>query len=515
MPERWQRELKRMREVGPTPGLWQRVNDGPSGQEEEASLPRRRQRVVAGVVAFAVFIAAGAFAWNALGPTRSDVVTDGDGSTTELDPGDLVVTLRAPTEPSTATDLHLPTAVFRLGELATEIPTQGMTGWPDIPVNGFNQPLYSLDFNVPAATRLVIQGDATSASASIRSGIPADSPARQFDLSDGPGIILWNPGQYVIELTGAWDEGTATFTALFEVVPVEEAAVLTFDETDPQVPQLSLTVGGAKFQAILGTHHWTFEGGDGFVNAVTPTFTDADVVQVARGTPLLLQDAPPTVSIMAYDGLVMNRGPKTDLSTPGATFDLPPGRYLVVVDSQWDDAQAEFWLAIEIVPSGVTSSSPSETTELDRDGIALSYPSNWTPASEILTPNLTDPHEILALGTYPLRSGGSSCAQYPMNAIEDLGPTDALIWFAERQGFSADAPPRPSDFETWMSVASVDDSADCLSAPKDFVHHSAEFTDAGRGFAFYVAYGASVSPETLSELWGMLDGMHIEPSTSG
>ncbi len=84
--------------------------------------------MVAGVVAFVLFVAAGAFAWNALSPTRSGVVGDGAGSTTEPGQGDLVVTLRAPTEPSTETDLHLPTAVFRLGEQTTEISTQGMTG---------------------------------------------------------------------------------------------------------------------------------------------------------------------------------------------------------------------------------------------------------------------------------------------------------------------------------------------------------------------------------------------------
>jgi hypothetical protein len=69
------------------------------------------------------------------------------------------------------------------------------------------------------------------------------------------------------------------------------------------------------------------------------------------------------------------------------------------------------------------------------------------------------------------------------------------------------APVRPADFETWMSTGQVDDSPACLSAPKDFVHHSGTFSDAGREFDLYVAYGASASPKTLSELWVILNGM--------
>jgi DNA-binding beta-propeller fold protein YncE len=46
-----------------------------------------------------------------------------------------------------------------------------------------------------------------------------------------------------------------------------------------------------------------------------------------------------------------------DLNEPGWDFDLPPGRYLVAVDAQWDDAQAQFWLPIQILEAG----SPSPT----------------------------------------------------------------------------------------------------------------------------------------------------------
>jgi hypothetical protein len=151
--------------------------------------------------------------------------------------------------------------------------------------------------------------------------------------------------------------------------------------------------------------------------------------------------------------------------------------------------------------------APAAGVTMEAHGFTVSYPSDWTPAPEILTPTLTDPREIFAIGTYPLRSGGANCAQYPVNAIEDLGPTDALIWLAERQQASASAPNRPADFEAWISEAPVDDSPRCLGSVKDFVHHAGEFSDADRIFDLYVAYGTGASQETLSELWAILNGM--------
>ena len=61
MPERWQDELKKLRREEMPDGVRERAEAGPRRE-----LPNDgRQRLVAGLVAFAVFIAAGAFAWRA------------------------------------------------------------------------------------------------------------------------------------------------------------------------------------------------------------------------------------------------------------------------------------------------------------------------------------------------------------------------------------------------------------------------------------------------------------------
>jgi hypothetical protein len=160
----------------------------------------------------------------------------------------------------------------------------------------------------------------------------------------------------------------------------------------------------------------------------------------------------------------------------------------------------------DVSPTEQVAPTAGMTTQTSH-GFTVTYPDDWMPASEILTPTLTDPREIFAIGTYPLRSGGANCAQYPVNAIEDLGPTDALIWLSERQRDSGSAPNRPADFEAWMNERPVDDSPDCLGSVKDFIHHAGEFSNAGRTFDLYVAYGTGASQATLSELWAILNSM--------
>ena len=122
-------------------------------------------------------------------------------------------------------DIAFPTATFTLGGHSIDIPTQGIDGWPDIPDDvGFDQPLYSLGFDVPAGTQLVVQGDVSSASATIRDDVAIDTAAFvDLDLSDGAGTLPADVGQHVIDLTGTWPDGTATFTAAFRIVPAASA----------------------------------------------------------------------------------------------------------------------------------------------------------------------------------------------------------------------------------------------------------------------------------------------------
>src|SRR4030088_3186582 len=78
----------------------------------------------------------------------------------------------------------------------------------------------------------------------------------------------------------------------------------------------------------------------------------------------------------------------------------------------------------------------------------VSYPSTWHRASQSLPPYLSDPHEILTVGSGPLPVGGERCAQAPVNALDGVGATGALVSIQERAAANAGTgfPPRPSSF---------------------------------------------------------------------
>src|SRR5207248_2384387 len=63
MTERWEQKLREVNVQTP-PDMWRRIQEGPSN-EPLVDLPSRRQRVVAGLVALAVFTAAGVLVWRA------------------------------------------------------------------------------------------------------------------------------------------------------------------------------------------------------------------------------------------------------------------------------------------------------------------------------------------------------------------------------------------------------------------------------------------------------------------
>jgi hypothetical protein len=87
MPERWERRLERLREVEAPASIEVRTSEGPRNPSPS---PGNRGRVVAAVVAFAVFAAAAAFAWRAF-----DTRTGSTTGRTSGEPPRLSVTLES------------------------------------------------------------------------------------------------------------------------------------------------------------------------------------------------------------------------------------------------------------------------------------------------------------------------------------------------------------------------------------------------------------------------------------
>jgi hypothetical protein len=142
------------------------------------------------------------------------------------------------------------------------------------------------------------------------------------------------------------------------------------------------------------------------------------------------------------------------------------------------------------------------------DGIRYTIPAGWHAAGTSLTPHLTNPREVLTVGTGALPVGGR-CAHFPSAALAALGPTDALVTVQERLGSVASFPARPRRFS--LPAANTSEAADCAGPGAAFTSYWFEFRDGGRGFHVLVALGSSAPPARAREALAMLDSLRITP----
>lgn len=149
-----------------------------------------------------------------------------------------------------------------------------------------------------------------------------------------------------------------------------------------------------------------------------------------------------------------------------------------------------------------------------QDGFTVAFPSGWYLADQNLTPLLSDPHEILSVGSYPLRPGekAPTDAYLPGNAIADLGPDDVFVTI-QTVGSAHGFPARPTSFGPPAACASG--SPSCLRGDDLFrtlpnVHAWwIPFEDAGHGYYAMVAMGSRAfqDPSRSQAAWDVLDSL--------
>ena len=228
MPERWQRELRKLREEEMPPRIRERAERGP-----QRDLPHDgRQRLVAGLVAFAVFIAAGAFAWRAFdrdGPTEPAV---------DL-PRPVVVELSA--DPFAGTMRYGGTAQRGIKNGSSWETREGTIG-----SSGPFAIVFDSYVRVPAGTPITIRSDATELSASLEHMGNPPGPAMMVALEAGTGILNATSGRYRFQVTGTWDRGGATFAFGVQIVePGTDALEI------PEVLHLECTSQTASVDATI------------------------------------------------------------------------------------------------------------------------------------------------------------------------------------------------------------------------------------------------------------------------
>jgi hypothetical protein len=146
-------------------------------------------------------------------------------------------------------------------------------------------------------------------------------------------------------------------------------------------------------------------------------------------------------------------------------------------------------------------------------GLTVELPAGWQRAATTLTPQLTDPREVLAVGTYPLREGGDNCNHVAERALTEIGPRDAFVTLQERGADRGsdwpDFPPRPDRFGPGLGDTS--EASACAPGAR-FTDHWFRFTDAGRHFHVLVAFGPDAPKAVRDEAWAVLDSLRVDPS---
>ena len=166
-------------------------------------------------------------------------------------------------------------------------------------------------------------------------------------------------------------------------------------------------------------------------------------------------------------------------------------------------------LALSSCGGGSTSQHRSSYSS---HGVTVELPRGWQAARASLTPNLSDPREILAVGTYPLRYRAHDCAQFPVSALRDLGPRDAFVELQERDAGgppSAEFPERPAHFGPGLGGPS--EAGACVPG-KRFAVHWFGFSDGSHHFYAEVAFGRAASSTTKHAAWRVLDSLKIDAS---
>ena len=120
------------------------------------------------------------------------------------------------------------------------------------------------------------------------------------------------------------------------------------------------------------------------------------------------------------------------------------------------------------------------------------------------------PAEILSIGTSDLPPGGESCAQFPVNALDAVGATGALLTLQESgRPDLAGFPPLPDDPER-LEPDTRFWGAGCLQNPNRLVTWWIRFRQRDRAFYGLVAIGNSTTEETQVQVFQALSSFQVE-----
>jgi hypothetical protein len=325
MPKRWELELRRLNDLdAPIGKLRARAAEPPRG-DERPSLPPTRQRVVAGVVAFGVFIAAGTFLVRAIGPAEKQSGTASDTSLPVLE-----VSMLSDGAIDDGSD-DPPTKVDYSADYG-DVHVEGFTSTTS---PGANADYVSVDdlgvmFPAPVAGSPVsITSDGEDARVTI--GRLSDWP--DFERF-GSVETLPEPGRYVLTFEAVYPDGIARTSHLVDIVARGTVQITSAEGGSDGGTDASVVVDGASTPGILreGSFHYSdvITGWPPERPPEEPTF-----IEVAAGASIVLGEGPTEQRLrLSPEPPPWDDGVGTRLQ-PGALDAMEPGRYLLTYDVAW------------------------------------------------------------------------------------------------------------------------------------------------------------------------------------
>jgi hypothetical protein len=355
MPERWERELSKLRVLdADEPVVRERVARGPSS----AGAPPRRERVIAGVVAGAVAIAAAALLWQALpgNPGQS---------------GNAAAAL-----PALAMSFH-DSEVVKEGPDSSYRRVQTTISYGDVRDESFTSSTPSgahVDWVAAEdLTRFVpgptvgsrIEFDADGDAPRVLIGQPGQWP--NFDRFTEVEQLPDEPGEYVLVFEATYPEGIARTARVVQVVEPSVLQLVLRETGDDEALSGDAYVDGRGAEGFLSETSFT-EGDNGPLEKVpeAPTFSPEAWLDIEPGSPVKLVTSATTATsgtFDSYDTFVPGADLPNDLIAGPATIE-GSGRVLLAVEATWEhpapgsgesatSERALFFFPIEVVPEPV------------------------------------------------------------------------------------------------------------------------------------------------------------------
>jgi Tol biopolymer transport system component len=369
MTKRWERALRTLNDVpAPVERIRYKAGAG-TGEGPEFDSPPRRQRVVAGVVAFAVFVTVGVFAWRVFDTKSSPTVGGPTGNlpvlSVKLQSFGLIDS--APDSSTLRVDTIIDYGDAHEESFTSTIPDGAHVDW----------------VGVDALTPFV-PGPTVGSAVSITSN-GFDSRVLLGSLWDWPNFgrferidqLPSTPGDYVLLFEADYPEGTAMTARRVQVVEPGVLQLALIETSKQAITHATAYVDGEGVDGFLSERSYTVSDLGGQMMPQRPVFEDQHLLVVTEGSRILLgfpADNARAALVETYrqtpDRLPVN------LLGDDPRLSSAPGIFLLAVDAGWAHGKigyshngtkekVRFFFPVEVVHA---DSQPSVEPSPDSDG---------------------------------------------------------------------------------------------------------------------------------------------------